>query len=204
MERARAAGRDLSAIASVASFFVSRVDTEVDARLDKIGTAEAAALQGQGGDRQRPAGLPALRAGLRRRPVAGAAGGRCPARSGRCGPRPASRTLPTPTPATSSTWSHPAWSTPCPRPPCGGRRPRHHPRRHHPAVLRQMRSRCSTTSPLSESTTTTSCDLLEDEGVAKFEASWAWSAANSATASAPHPPHPSAADTPLPHARAHS
>ena len=47
MERARDAGRDLSRIASVASFFVSRVDTEVDARLDKIGTAAAAALRGR-------------------------------------------------------------------------------------------------------------------------------------------------------------
>jgi transaldolase len=47
LERARQAGRDLSRIASVASFFVSRVDTEVDARLDKIGTPEAAALRGQ-------------------------------------------------------------------------------------------------------------------------------------------------------------
>ncbi len=47
MERARAAGHDLSGIASVASFFVSRVDTEVDKRLDKIGTSEAAALRGR-------------------------------------------------------------------------------------------------------------------------------------------------------------
>jgi transaldolase len=47
LERARQAGRDLSQIASVASFFVSRVDTEVDARLDKIGTPEAAALRGR-------------------------------------------------------------------------------------------------------------------------------------------------------------
>ncbi len=31
----------------MASFFVSRVDTEVDARLDKIGTPEAAALRGR-------------------------------------------------------------------------------------------------------------------------------------------------------------
>jgi transaldolase len=44
---ARLAGRDLSALASVASFFVSRLDTEIDARLDKIGTAEAAGLRGQ-------------------------------------------------------------------------------------------------------------------------------------------------------------
>jgi len=47
LERARLAGRDLSCIASVASFFVSRVDTEVDARLDKIGTAAAAGLRGR-------------------------------------------------------------------------------------------------------------------------------------------------------------
>jgi transaldolase len=47
MERARQAGRGVASIASVASFFVSRVDTEVDARLDKIGTPEAAALRGQ-------------------------------------------------------------------------------------------------------------------------------------------------------------
>ena len=37
LEQAREAGRDLAQIASVASFFVSRIDTEVDARLDKIG-----------------------------------------------------------------------------------------------------------------------------------------------------------------------
>jgi transaldolase len=47
MEGAAAAGRDLSGIASVASFFVSRVDTEVDDRLDKLGTSEAAALRGK-------------------------------------------------------------------------------------------------------------------------------------------------------------
>jgi transaldolase len=42
-----AAGRDVASIASVASFFVSRVDTEVDERLDKIGTPEARALRGK-------------------------------------------------------------------------------------------------------------------------------------------------------------
>jgi transaldolase len=47
LEGAKAAGHDLSGIASVASFFVSRVDSEVDARLDKIGTPEALALRGQ-------------------------------------------------------------------------------------------------------------------------------------------------------------
>jgi len=42
-----AGDRDLAGITSVASFFVSRMDTEVDRRLDKIGTPEAAALRGQ-------------------------------------------------------------------------------------------------------------------------------------------------------------
>ncbi len=45
--QAQAAGIDLSTIRSVASFFVSRVDTEIDARLDKIGTDEAKALRGK-------------------------------------------------------------------------------------------------------------------------------------------------------------
>ncbi len=49
LEQAAANGHDLSTITSVASFFVSRVDTEVDKRLDKIGTAEAKALRGKAG-----------------------------------------------------------------------------------------------------------------------------------------------------------
>jgi transaldolase len=47
MEQAKANGHDLSGIASVASFFVSRVDTEVDKRLDQLGTPEAAELRGE-------------------------------------------------------------------------------------------------------------------------------------------------------------
>ncbi|MFD5629185.1 transaldolase [Streptomyces sp. NPDC127072] len=47
LEQARKAGHDLSGIRSVASFFVSRVDTEVDRRLDAVGTPEAAALKGK-------------------------------------------------------------------------------------------------------------------------------------------------------------
>jgi transaldolase len=46
LEAAHEAGLDLSGIASVASFFVSRVDTEVDKRLEAIGTPEAKALLG--------------------------------------------------------------------------------------------------------------------------------------------------------------
>jgi transaldolase len=47
MERARAAGRDLSTLTSVASFFVSRVDAGIDKRLDQIGTPKAVALKGK-------------------------------------------------------------------------------------------------------------------------------------------------------------
>jgi transaldolase len=47
LEQAAANGHDISTIASVASFFVSRVDTEVDKRLTKIGTDEALALKGK-------------------------------------------------------------------------------------------------------------------------------------------------------------
>jgi transaldolase len=46
LEQAAANGHDISRIASVASFFVSRVDTEVDKRLNAIGTNEAKALKG--------------------------------------------------------------------------------------------------------------------------------------------------------------
>jgi len=47
LEAAKAAGRDLSRIHSVASFFVSRVDTEIDNRLEKIGTPGALGLRGK-------------------------------------------------------------------------------------------------------------------------------------------------------------
>ncbi|MBE8526951.1 transaldolase [Amycolatopsis sp. H6(2020)] len=49
LERALEQGRDLSKIHSVASFFVSRVDSEVDARLERIGTEQALALKGRAG-----------------------------------------------------------------------------------------------------------------------------------------------------------
>jgi transaldolase len=47
LERAQRSGLPLERIGSVASFFVSRVDTEIDKRLDKIGTDEAKALRGK-------------------------------------------------------------------------------------------------------------------------------------------------------------
>ncbi|MBE8516552.1 transaldolase [Amycolatopsis sp. H6(2020)] len=47
LEQAKANGHDLRGIHSVASFFVSRVDTEIDKRLEAIGTDEALALRGK-------------------------------------------------------------------------------------------------------------------------------------------------------------
>jgi transaldolase len=47
LEQAKASGHDLKGIHSVASFFVSRVDTEIDKRLDAIGTEAAKALRGE-------------------------------------------------------------------------------------------------------------------------------------------------------------
>jgi len=49
LEEALENGKDLSTIHSVASFFVSRVDTEIDKRLDAVGTDEAKALKGKAG-----------------------------------------------------------------------------------------------------------------------------------------------------------
>ena len=56
-----AAGGDPSKVASVASFFVSRVDTEADKRLEAVGHPE---LAGQARDREREARLPALPRGV--------------------------------------------------------------------------------------------------------------------------------------------
>ncbi|MEJ6548419.1 transaldolase [Corynebacterium sp. USCH3] len=49
ISRAQANGHDITTIHSVASFFVSRVDTEIDRRLDEIGTAAALAVRGKAG-----------------------------------------------------------------------------------------------------------------------------------------------------------
>ena len=49
IRKAAANGHDVSRIHSVASFFVSRMDTEVDKRLEAIGTDEALALRGKAG-----------------------------------------------------------------------------------------------------------------------------------------------------------
>jgi Transaldolase/Fructose-6-phosphate aldolase len=47
LEQAAVAGRDLAPIRSVASFFISRVDSEVDARLDRMASSQATQLKGK-------------------------------------------------------------------------------------------------------------------------------------------------------------
>lgn len=49
LEQAKENGHDLSSIRSVASFFVSRVDSEIDNRLDALDNDEAKALKGKAG-----------------------------------------------------------------------------------------------------------------------------------------------------------
>lgn len=49
LELAESSGIDLSTLHSVASFFVSRVDSEIDARLEAIGTQQALDLRGKAG-----------------------------------------------------------------------------------------------------------------------------------------------------------
>ncbi len=72
LERRHAEGLSLD-VRSVASFFVSRVDSEVDKRLEKLGALRAA---GQGRDRQRARRLPPLRGDLPRRALRRAGGRR--------------------------------------------------------------------------------------------------------------------------------
>ena len=94
-------GADLVRVASVASFFISRVDTEVDRRLDAIGTPEALALRGKAAIAQGKLAYQQFRADVlgsrwdALRPVA-------PACSGRSGRARRPRTRPTPTPSTST------------------------------------------------------------------------------------------------------
>lgn len=117
LERAHEAGHDLRTIHSVASFFVSRVDTEIDGRLEAIGTDAARALKGQAAVANARLAYQAFEEVFatprwRSWPT------RAPGGSGRCGRPPASRTPHIPTRSTSSTSSPPTASTPCRRRPC--------------------------------------------------------------------------------------
>ena len=173
----RPASTDLSAVRSVASFFVSRVDTEVDRRLETLAAGAgdgAAGDPGPAGDRgggPGPAGLPAVRG----RASPGRAGRpwrpRGPTCSGPCGPRPRPRTPPTPTSPTSTPSSAPTPSTPCPTrpsPPSSTTAPWPAPSTPIPA----RRAQSSTASARPASTWPTWPATLEDEGVASFAKSF--------------------------------
>ena len=72
LERLVAGGGDPAPVASVASFFVSRVDTEADRRL---GRARARGSPGEARDSEREAGVPAVPEGVLRRSLGGACSG---------------------------------------------------------------------------------------------------------------------------------
>ena len=94
LEDRAAAGKPVDGVASVASFFVSRVDTAVDKRLKALGSSGAAAARPRSRTRSSPTS-----AGSSWSPAS--ASPRCArrarARSACCGPRPARRTPRTPT-----------------------------------------------------------------------------------------------------------
>ena len=92
LEALAASGGDVARIASVASFFVSRIDTIADAKLDEVGGHGRARAAGQGRDREREARLPALQGKHRQRPLEGARGAGRRRRSGCCGRARARRT----------------------------------------------------------------------------------------------------------------
>src|SRR5829696_6206294 len=106
-------GGDLTSVHSVASFFVSRVDTEVDGAWRPSAPPRpwrcAARLRSP---------RPSWPTGCSRTASAAPAGRPwppgAPGPSGRCGPRPRPRTRPTPTPCMSTASSGPTRSTPCP------------------------------------------------------------------------------------------
>ena len=75
------------------------------ARRDRLRRGHGA--EGQGRHRQRPARVRAVRGGVQLRAVRAPWRPRAPTGSGRCGPRPASRTRAYPTPCTSPSWSSP-------------------------------------------------------------------------------------------------
>ena len=112
LERLVESGGDPSTVASVASFFVSRVDTEVDNRLDAIGGHDE--LLG----RTAPSRTPSSPTSTTSRRSPATAGRpwrpRAPRRSAACGPRRRPRTRPTGTRSTSRSSSAATRSTPCP------------------------------------------------------------------------------------------
>ena len=108
LERRHAEGKSLD-VHSVASFFVSRVDTEVDKRLEELGRED---LQGQAGVANARAAYQRFEEIFDGERFAELRAAGAPS-SARCGRRPASRTRATPTRCTSTSSSGPTPSTRC-------------------------------------------------------------------------------------------
>ena len=109
LERRLEEGKSVD-VRSVASFFVSRVDTEADKRLEALGNTE---LQGTAAVANARAAYRLLQGDVRGRAVARACARPARACSDRCGPRPASRTRAIPRRSTSTSWSRRTPSTRC-------------------------------------------------------------------------------------------
>ncbi len=166
------AGGKLKTVNSVASFFVSRVDTEVDPRLEKIGTPEALALRGKTAIANARAAyglfLDRFRSEEWLRLGSQAAGS-----SGRCGRPRRPRTLHIPTRCMSPNWWHRTPSTPCRSRRSTATRTMVFPFRSRLDPARSMPPSVSWPSwRRSVSTWTTSTRVLEEQGVEKFAKSW--------------------------------
>ena len=108
LERLVEAGGDPTHVASVASFFVSRVDTEADRRLEEVGREDL-----QGGLRSTTPSSYQHYLDVFSRPRWDALAAMARDRSAVCGPRPRRRTLRTATSSTSSSSSAATRSTRC-------------------------------------------------------------------------------------------
>ena len=123
LEERAAQGQPLSRVASVASFFLSRIDVLLDPKLEKMAAAGGALAQtaeaciGQVAIASAKSGLHHLSGNLRQRRGSRHWPQRGPGPSASCGPAPAPRTRPTPMSNTWSPSSGPTPSTPCPRRP---------------------------------------------------------------------------------------
>ena len=91
LERLVASGGDPSKVHSVASFFVSRVDTEADKRLEAIGTKKALALRGKLAIANAKLAYEHYRAGVLRRALGVPRRARARLRSAASGRRPRRR-----------------------------------------------------------------------------------------------------------------
>ena len=116
LEQYAGAGGDLAGVHSVASFFVSRVDSEVDRRLETIATPDALALRGRAAVAQAKLAYQLFRDRFSDQRWA-ALKAAAPTGNARCGRRRQRRTRHIPTPCTSTISPVRTRSTPSPKPP---------------------------------------------------------------------------------------